>query len=238
MITQFQIYEGLINSVNINKMENILKKYFPEYDIGLSAGGIKIYDPIYAEFEYDRDIKKLEEIKGIDINKIKNFIEPLGWFVSSAVTLKNTKLSDLPKLTHSLIKKEIDDKINIVYIEQKFGDKFEGKISKLYHITDRKFLPKIKEKGLIPRYMGKRTIHPERIYLCDSDGLRSLYCQFKEILENPVVLEINMIGLNVPLYYDNNFYEGGYYTIENIPPKNIKFQSEQYQPVSPEVATS
>jgi hypothetical protein len=225
MITKFQIFikEGLIISTSNEKMVNVLRKSLKEYPCMITSGGIDIYDEYYMNQMYSFKAVDNNKINGIDVKKVDNFIRPFGWFISSIITTENVKLTDMAKYTEKILSGKYSIKIKQVSIEQKFGDEMKDFPNTLYHITDQKFIPKIKEKGLIPRYMGKRTIHPERIYLCDEYGLSQLYGEFKSLLEKPTTISIDMSKLTIKLFQDNNFQLGGYYTLENIPPKYIDF---------------
>lgn len=192
----------------------------------ITSGGFEIYDEYYMNQMYTFKPVDNDKIKGIDVKKVDNFIRPLGWFISCVITTDNVKLTDMAKYTEKILSGEYNIKIKSLSIEQKFGDKIDDTPKILYHITDKKFIPKIKEKGLIPRYMGKRTIHPERIYLCDEYGLSHLYGEFKSLLVYPTIISIDMSKLTIKLFQDNNFQLGGYYTLENIPAKYINFNPD------------
>jgi hypothetical protein len=243
-IDEHQIYEGLISSVTSDKMLEVLKRNFPDYDIANPRNNeIRITDKYSAHHAYvllrKADSLNEDKIKPLDVQKIKRIAELLGWFISSAkskrklVELKDVNSADY---TRDVLNGKITDKIMAVYLERKYDDKLNIQRNKLYHITDAKFINKIKKYGLIPKYAGKRTIHPERIYLCNEGSVYSLGSAFKKYLENPYILEINMKGLNISLYDDVN--SNGYYTLDNIPPMNINFNYpqktfEQYNDMDP-----
>lgn len=228
MITKFQIFikEGLIISSSNEKMVGMLRKSLKQYPCMITSGGIDIYDEYYMNQIYVFRPVDNEKITGIDVKKVDDFIRPFGWFISSIITTEDVKLTDMAKYTEKILSGKYNIKIKQVSIEQKFGDEIKDFPNTLYHITDKKFIPKIKEKGLIPRYMGKRTIHPERIYLCDEYGLSHLYGEFKSLLDYPTIISIDMSELTIKLFQDNNFQLGGYYTLENIPAKCINFNPD------------
>ena len=156
MITKFQIFikEGLIISSSKEKMVGMLRKLLKQYPCMITSGGIDIYDEYYMNQIYSFKPVDNEKITGVDVKKIENFIRPFGWFISSIITTDNVKLTDMTKYTEKILSGKYNKKIKQVSIEQKFGDEIKDFPKTLYHITDRKFIPKIKEKGLIPRYMG------------------------------------------------------------------------------------
>lgn len=79
------------------------------------------------------------------------------------------------------------------------------------------------KKGLAPKTRNRKWKYPERIYLSRTKmGLYSLFDnpEFNEF-EQPVALEVNLKDLDIKLYRDPNF-NGGFYTLDNIPPSHIK----------------
>jgi len=229
---------GLIKSVPIESMVEILRKHINEYDYVITSSGIQIYDKYFINKLYERSkIKNDNEnstkycertkidnnkVNSIDIFKINKFIIPFGWFISSTQTSNFS--SDNLETIKNLLSGDKKIKIKAIRIEPKFGDKINQEYiyGTLYHITDQKYLSKIKIRGLIPKYVGKKSIHPERVYLCNKDGLKELYTGFKHYIPNPIIISVDLTGLNISLFDDNNFHHG-YYTVDNIPPKVINF---------------
>jgi len=219
MITNFEIFESYRTIPPDNMME-ILKKHLNEYEFEFKSFGISIYDPCFLDQIYNKT--NYCQTKNVDVKKIQSFIKPFGWYISSVVGDQDIKSSKTIEFTQKVLSGEDKSKILIVNIEKEFGELVNKKPMILYHITDEKYLPKIKEKGLIPKFNGKRTIHPERVYLCSKDGISWLLKDFNHILEKPVIIAVTDLS-KIKLYYDDNFIEGGFYTTDNIPPKDISF---------------
>ena len=110
--------------------------------------------------------------------------------------------------------------------EPKFDVEYVPKERYLYHVTDKKFIPKIMKIGLTPRTQSKIGYHPERIYLAKSkewaDDIASQF-KFGGMVEEPnmVTLRIDLQNLFIYLQQDGQF-EGGVYTTDNVPPSHIE----------------
>lgn len=96
---------------------------------------------------------------------------------------------------------------------------------KIYHITDKKHVEKIKRIGLSPKAGEKHSNHPGRIYfaLDKQTASRVLLMGLDDYLDQPVWLEINTGKLQdgFVCYADPQF-KGGWYTYNNIPPSAIE----------------
>lgn len=121
---------------------------------------------------------------------------------------------------------EEDTEVDFVF-EKKYDTPYEEKLDYVYHITDRKYLDKIFQKGLYPKAFSKRTYHPERIYFASSVyNVKQLLDSFFTVhIDNEVILKVDISNLDINLYYDPNT-ENGLYTIDNIPPQNIEIEEE------------
>jgi hypothetical protein len=124
-------------------------------------------------------------------------------------------------------------KVNIIF-ESKFD--IESNIpDKLYHLSIKEFQKSILKTGISPKSKSKISYHDSRIYVCKSilacktliPNMKMIYNQQKwsnpksKINDTWIIYEIDTKDLDIKLYYDPN-YLGGYYTLSNIPPKNIK----------------
>lgn len=116
--------------------------------------------------------------------------------------------------------------VHVMRFEPKFDVEYLPKERYLYHVTDKKFIPKIMKIGLTPRTQSKIGYHPERIYLAKSkewaDDIASQF-KFGGMIEEPnmVTLRIDLQNLFIYLQQDGQF-EGGVYTTDNIPPNHIE----------------
>ena len=94
----------------------------------------------------------------------------------------------------------------------------------IYHITDAKYLDKIKHIGLTPKTKSKLSSHPERIYAAlDKEDTLNLWKRMKIFIpkEKDILLTIDTEKLNNTFYNDPNFQNKGVYTYNNISPQSI-----------------
>lgn len=98
---------------------------------------------------------------------------------------------------------------------------------KIYHVTERTNVPKIKRNGLVPKSKNKKTFHLERVYFFTKDyGYNGFLNIIKLLYENYnnfgyIVYEVDTNKLkNVSFHYDVNM-ENGIYTTDNIPPEAL-----------------
>ncbi len=158
-------------------------------------------------------INKNNPAIGKDLLKVINSI---GYFVASAGSFED-KIKDKNKIDDYIINsKEI-----FISIEPNFDDKVDFDGEYLYHATDRRNLDKIFKSGLIPKSKNTRSFYPERIYLSPNiEYMKAIGTQLSSDKGGDYVfLKIKNTGLS--LYKDVRF-SGGFYTYDNISPKNIE----------------
>jgi len=202
MISKFSdfINEGLIQSLSTDNAFDILKKNLSPDIYILNYGrwcGLKL--------SVNPKNKKMKKGVLTHLDKIEQILKQIGWYIRD----KNYK--------------EFNYKREII-IEPKFDIKILKKDIPLvlYHVTDEKYVEKIKKKGLLPRSHSKLTYHPERVYLCTSGSMDYLANEFyKNYGMEPVILSIDMEKLNIDLYMDRNM-QTAFYTTDSIPPTSIK----------------
>ena len=199
--------EGLIRTHDFDEVQAYLSKFFSNrFDIlsdkKSSMFAIIKKDPINDKKPMDYTIE---------------YMNNMGYFVSSYV--KDGKLINATE--------PITD-----YDGLRFEAKFDVEESFLpqyyYHVTDKKHLPKILKIGLTPKTKSKLSHHPERIYLAkDEEYANDIMKQFLDggFIKNPVILRIKPHGLTNVFLKDQQ-YDGGVYTQQNIPPKNIEIVEE------------
>lgn len=215
-------YEGLLLQNNRLRLdEGLIKSYplnfaiqrFGEY------GLVKhIQNGIYLQLKSEYFSK---------LSEVNSYIESLGYFISQYKVLEigNTKREYIDY-------KKLDDIINILanvadlwlVIEPKFDSTIDTTtLQFIYHLTERVYLPRIKEKGLIPKSKGKKVFHPDRIYVVtDINKIKPLLGQFKTQDNDFVILKIDYKLSGSPvLYNDPNYLDMGYYIIDNIKPQAI-----------------
>lgn len=119
------------------------------------------------------------------------------------------------------------------YVQAGYEKRHDKDISlntnKLYHITRRESLPKIKREGLVPKSRDKQTHHLERIYFFTKDYGEDTFKKVAEDLYGRngsfgyVVIEVDVASLvgNVTFHNDLNTPDS-VYTTDNIPPEALK----------------
>jgi len=116
------------------------------------------------------------------------------------------------------------DDWTLIKFEAKFDMEYVIYGSHIYHVTDKKYIPKILKYGLIPKSKNKITSHPDRIYLTDKiESAKQIAIIFKNggFMVEPVLLKINLDKLHIKYMIDRQFPDG-FYTTQNIPPQNIE----------------
>jgi hypothetical protein len=199
-----------------------------------------IYNIRYTQFDNLIHFEILHFSKLSEISKTFDaiesyFINIMGWFPSTMIIDNLSGMSNSMQYNRDYLIKCMGfiDKVNIIF-ESKF-DTESNMPDRLYHLSIEEFEKSILKKGISPKSKSKITYHDSRIYLCkDILGCKSLipkikmiYTQQKwsspksKINDKWVIYEIDTSDLDMKLYCDPN-YIGGYYTLSNIPTKNIK----------------
>ena len=194
------LVEGLIHTQPVKKSVNILKRRFPELNI---------------EIEEDGEIF----ISGLNdkIGKYLPLFTNLGYFISK-LTINGEDWEINFKET---------DKPLAVYLEAKYDHEVDIP-NILYHASPLKFKSKILKHGLSPRSGNKLSKHPDRIYLTNSENSAISFGNYLKNEEDNkwyekgyCIYKVNGEALS-KLYSDINFREGGFYTMNNIDPENLK----------------
>jgi len=207
------IREGLIKTTNRGKSIDILKKKFPQIKWVLATNN-NSFNLVSTKLNFD-----LEEV-------IK-YINNLGWFpsVMSYKDKENNQYRNL-KFDLQVLENWFENlKWLVINFEAKYDFKIEKKFDTLYHITPLKNYEKIKKIGLSPKSRSKKSYHPERVYLGknieDTIELGDLFYQTTG--ENEwVLLEVKVENLPYIKFYQDPNFSPGLYTLNNIPPSNIK----------------
>ncbi|MFW6225610.1 MAG: hypothetical protein ACOC3V_01460 [bacterium] len=208
------LFEGLIYSFPYSKfkekLSNILTKYkITGFDLIQSEDGIFLinFKPIKNKKLYD------------DINNLLNLS---GYYISSYKKDGN----DVKYSSLGIVDFIESKNLNIVF-NKKFDFYDSGINIFLYHVTDEKYLNKIKQIGLTPKSNKTIDNHPDRIYLFDSIDDLDLFIKNKSYyIEGyvPIKLKINVKSLpKLKLYKDPKYPNtDAYYTYDNIPPHSIE----------------
>lgn len=199
------ITEGLIHSYPSEKSVNILTRRFPSLSIEIKEDGELLVN--------NDSYQKLREFIPLITN--------LGYFISSVFILSDRKWTKHFKE---------DDTPSFFILEPKYDRQVENIPDVLYHVSPLRYIDKILKKGLSPRSGNKLTIHPERIYLTDSEDVIEYFGRY--LIENQdedgyCVYSVSTKNID-KLYSDINMRNGGYYTINNIPPTDIELISEYF----------
>jgi len=202
------LYEGLFRTYSINT----LKKYvcnafhFHEKQFQIKEkNGIK-YAEIY--FFYSKETED-NIIRAMNLG---------GYFPANKSIGKNSNQG---------IKK--------IVFEPKFQDELERKIKEypyVYHITEKKNVPRIQHIGICPRSNSPIFNYPERIYLVNGDASEDTFFTVAKMLSKAkylnfdisrycvLYLDTDKLPSDMRLFTDPNF-PGGIYTYENIHPNAI-----------------
>lgn len=236
IITSYSEYitEGLDKSYDLTKIESYLKRIgFDELAYSNRTGALCL--DVIGKF---RD-------KYLDV--IKTLENLYGWFLSGiTVGHDNDMDSDIGAFKRDFYDivdnlNDGDDEDNDILLTLWFEPKYNTLLSAynlpdtIYHITDLKYLDKIKTLGLTPKSKSKMSYHPERIYfITDKTSVDELLQHSNFLIAVPVLLTIDISELKhkYKFYTDPNFAESGIYTLSNIPSKYIieteKVQKPEY----------
>lgn len=231
-----KLEEGLILTHDIHKSKKALDNIF-DFD-NLSYTEI-INNKIYVYLN--------NENSKIDINTFANFlilINNLGYYVAklNLYNQYNNKYSmSLDKFKENYFNSNsfLNIKKMEIIIEPKYDITHKLKSNTLYHVTEERYLDRIKKYGLILKSKNTRSEYPERIYLVYNIDDANHYIKNKKnyyLYNNKFYntkdkfQETNFITLKIELpedndlifYEDPNFKDKGIYTYDNINPKYIK----------------
>lgn len=217
LIKEHLIYEGLIHSVSIEKLQDMIEKW--------GALGNKVSFNSGDNLFYI-DIGDNEFLTVKEINHLVKLLNNLGWFISSYNIGSDRIKFDI----NTFIRHDINSPISYFSIEAKYDLELNVKnYPILYHTSPSKHDSKIQKIGLSPRTKSKVGFHPERIYFArNMDQIETLLPQFYDITgeTNYSIFKIDMKSAHrrnrqIRLFKDSQF-TGGVYTLSNIPPKYIQ----------------
>ena len=212
--------EGLITTHDINKYSDLVTDYL---DKNCISNKLEITD----KFQFKLKI----ETNNFDLVEISNHTcYTLGYYPAYYWIILDNKMRNGFK--------EIDKlPSNTKYIIIQYESKYEDGLytndlicpDKLYHLSPQKNKKSILTKGIYPKSKRRISNHPERISLFGDIQffetlLKSLKFTDTEKQEY-LLLEINCINDKLFLHTDPN-YRLGYFTYDNINPKNITILKE------------
>lgn len=219
-LTNILIGEGLIKSLNQNKMAGILERYTT--NTGNMQVTVRKDVDIIINFSYTVTTGQYKQLLQL--------INACGWFVCSIHPVSRFQWMKYDE-QHALKLLEIHG-LRAISIEAKYdSDTSTDMLSRgyLYHVSPTKYEDRILKIGLIPKSKNKIATHPERIYLTKTEeDAEFLADKFTE-LDNTKTYNIYQIDLhallkhnkNVKFYKDSAFTDKGIYTTVNIPPNCI-----------------
>jgi len=216
-----QLKEGLITTHDIIKYSHIITDY-------LFKINVKYLIDITDKYQFDLTLVT----NNIDlVNVINHDCYSLGYFPSYYWVILNNNMKNGFKEINTL---PSNTKSVIIKYESKYDDGlYKNTIicpDKLYHLSYQNNKKNILEKGIYPKSKKRLSNHPERIYLFDDvDNYDVLLKKLRftdDTKKDYILLEINTNIDKLILHTDPN-YRLGYFTYDNINPKNIKIKKEK-----------
>lgn len=192
------ISEGLIKSFDYDDIIKLLNNIFNKYDI---------------TFDYNLDSFSLKIfIKRIDLNNSKDFVQKIKkLFNIAGYVVTNYEISNIIRgngFPNNYILYSDYDTLTLE-LNKKFDTEMKGIPIYLYHVTEEKYIEKIKKNGLYPKSLNKIENHPDRVYLFNNIDSAKYYCnELKERynITNFIILKIDTRLTNkLILRYDPKF---------------------------------
>ena len=213
--TYHKLNEGLISSWSYSIFFNKLFDLMGDFDLNRNDMGI--HKGIYVFFDRVDLTKKF-------ISKFYDLLNVAGYHVANYYI--KTDDGDLVKQKNGkpLDKDLYKDRWNIQFhLNKKFDDVVDEYVRYLYHVTEDKYLRKIKKSGLIPHSRQKIEYHPDRIYVFDEEDNAKDFIDLLDKNKKYSILKIDRdkIKYELKLYNDPKFFTPAFYTYENIPPYSI-----------------
>lgn len=215
-----QLKEGLITTHDINKYSHIITDYL--YQIGITYS-INITDKFDFQITLDTNNFDLVEVINHDCYTLGYF--PAYYWIILNNNMKNgfKEISSLPVNTKNVM----------IKYEAKYDDGLYNNTTvcpdKLFHLSYQTNKNSILKKGIYPKSKRRLSVHPERIYLFDDianyDNLLKKLKFSDKSAEKYLLIEINCSVDKLILHTDPN-YRLGYFTYDNINPKNINILKE------------
>ena len=217
------ITEGLIKSIDYDIVENLLKKLFIKYNKKVII--LVDHQGIYITVKNKVFNKYLME-------GFFNLLKVVGYNISYYY-IDNKQFIDKPLTVLEIFSEYNELNINLI---KKYDTEEKGIPNYLYHITNKKYLDKIKKNGLIPKSKNKIEKYPDRIYITNNIvGAKNIKKDYENKYKNDewIILKINTKLLNkIKLYLDptyfmnledyNNYEYKVCYTYDNIPNESIE----------------
>lgn len=236
------IDEGLISSYDMTKCENALKSRFSSVVSVINRSTNKYRLPMWKDDgknmgNFEIVLSSLDEL-----NEICKYVEfAYGWFPSILEVdgsefvdwsrdgnfkyINGGAFNDMNLYTYLRnYHKGGISKISL-FVEAKFTVE-DFNITELYHVTDLKYLDKIRKNGLVPKSKGNFT---ERIYF--GKDLNDIKAIFENRFSEPLILRLNFDEygkeiLDKYVFYKDPRMESAVFTYDCIDPKYIQMVDE------------
>lgn len=221
------IREGLIITHNIQLYKSSL-------EIELNSLNIEYNLDIISKYQFDIEILNLKNIKNDTLNHMVEWVTHLFGYFPSYVWLENNSGKKNHFKYNEKYLSNIYSKIKIRF-EAKYNDRsFKNDIvvpDIAFHLTPQKNKESILRRGLYPKRKNRKSTHPERIYLFyNLNEYKILLNSLKQSdymngdVFDYLLLEVKLSEGNF-IHTDPN-YTNGFFTYDNINPKNIKILQE------------
>lgn len=234
------IEEGLIKTHDINKSLDVLLNYVTDKDISI----------INSEIHKNRIIIEYGSMSLSFFLQNLTLITNLGYFITKVrVSINEYKYTYSWNNFKEILDENLFKKLTKIELrlEAVFDNVIEINTNKIYHVTYNYLVDKILKIGLIPKSNNVMQYHPDRLYLVQSIEDAQTYINSKNnyFIFYPdkdkkinikqqeynlsqleyTILEIDITNLNLKFYQDTN-YNKGFYTLNTIPPTNIKIYND------------
>lgn len=222
------LYEGLIRSLDPHKALDLIQRNNKIVTNGEVSKTGEIELEIAMEYLDDRTKNYTTGPRYNDgFSKLLQYINNVGYYIHGYIENPNSSRSWYSKYTPNAFREYVEEeqpkKIGLM-LQAKYGEDVTDKLpSVVYHVTDIKYLSKIKAVGLKPTTQSKRAYHPERVYVAlnkDSavelaDSLSKGSKRYEPVM---LTLDTSTFPKSLKFYDDPHYTEEGAYTLGNIPP--------------------
>jgi len=219
----YQLKEGLITTHDITRYNSVIIDYLEDLEIKNKIN-------IVNKFEFKVELET-NDFEIIELLNHRCYV--LGYFPAKFwIILENGMMNTF---------KEINDiPENTKYVIIRYESKYDDGLYKntvvcpktLYHYSYQENKDNIFKIGIYPKSKRRTSNHPERIYLFDDISEKDILLKnlkksdiINEINKNYILLEIDCSEKDLILHTDPK-YISGYFTYDNISPKNIKILKE------------
>ena len=216
-----ELYEGLITTTEPNKAARLIEKnaakIVQETEV-TKEGQIKV--SLKLDYPDEHLVKYTSgTLHNAYLSDLLKLINNLGYYITVFITNNRVYKYSPTEFRRKIVENEPREMFLV--LSPKYGEEVGKLPSIVYHVTNSKYLSRIKQIGLKPATQSKLATHPERVYLALSqEAARAIASRMQELGKyKPVLLTIDTAKLPTSLkfYDDPHFTEQGVYTMGNIP---------------------